>query len=759
MNSLSQGECESIAGAIETIEEVGPIKYTTKYLSLSGPESRVLDGRHEEPSIQTESQVLEFVEVVFTANLASYKETNSRRPGVDKPAKPPIYSKGHSYIRILSPAVNEALRCVVDYFPDVNLSWNIIEIHEPFSVFIFFERQLDEYRERLEQADKSDMSPTCINRYACKHISIVQQFVKERTQIAVNAERERHSRGYATFDMLWLLYKPGADVYYDHPNVGEHEPYVIKGVAYPRINGATSQYNISFWNMKADPEWVGPSVASCSIGRFAGERKITSLQAFPCDYLGFMENMDDSDTDRMRNHFIERGKNWYDTRRGKRWHWYEGHSTTFPRQKYDGFAMVDPIEHQMACPGDRDKLESVAHTSNPLRICSCDRCEDLIYKYAVAPRFDSYFQINPRTVEVLTDHQFFLCDKSVDAFLFKLRTWKKLHISGFQDPHFDKTLFQRLVLKKETKGLIMDLTTMYLKNNTGDYSTDEEMYTRLSTIHKMVGSKKKETSWSADFIQGKGEGLIFLLHGKPGVGKTYTAECIANLTERPLLALTCTDIGVDPESIEENLCDWFKLAERWGVIMLIDEADIYLEERKVSDIQRNNLVAGFLRALEYFKGILFLTTNRVGAFDEAFMSRINLQIHYPEFSDEDRDKVWDSFFQKLEEERETTMRIPPSTRDYPKLQEIRELKWNGREIRNSFQIAVALAEKQGIKDKEGRILIKSDHIKATVDMSRDFKNYLAVLHKGDLSKRAALLGNRADSYNSPRKASEQLDKY
>ena len=77
----------------------------------------------------------------------------------------------------------------------------------------------------------------------------------------------------------------------------------------------------------------------------------------------------------------------------------------------------------------------------------------------------------------------------------------------------------------------------------------------------------------------------------------------------------------------------------------------------------------------------------------------------------------------------------------------------------AFQIAVALAEKQGIKDKEGRILVKSDHIKATVDMSRDFKNYLAVLHKGDLSKRAAMMGNRVDNYNSPKKGGEQQEKY
>jgi len=37
-------------------------------------------------------------------------------------------------------------------------------------------------------------------------------------------------------------------------------------------------------------------------------------------------------------------------------------------------------------------------------------------------------------------------------------------------------------------------------------------------------------AWTADFIQSKGEGQIFLLHGPPGVGKTYTAECIAELT-------------------------------------------------------------------------------------------------------------------------------------------------------------------------------------------------------------------------------------
>jgi SpoVK/Ycf46/Vps4 family AAA+-type ATPase len=137
-----------------------------------------------------------------------------------------------------------------------------------------------------------------------------------------------------------------------------------------------------------------------------------------------------------------------------------------------------------------------------------------------------------------------------------------------------------------------------------------------------------------------------------------------------LLSLTCSDIGVQPDTIEGNLLKWFKAAENWGAIILFDEADIYMEQRQVQDIERNHLVAGFLRALEYYKGILFLTTNRAGTFDEAFISRIHVQIHYPEFEDEERDRLWDTLFQKLEEDREATVRITQSAKDYVQSQEL-----------------------------------------------------------------------------------------
>jgi hypothetical protein len=64
----------------------------------------------------------------------------------------------------------------------------------------------------------------------------------------------------------------------------------------------------------------------------------------------------------------------------------------------------------------------------------------------------------------------------------------------------------------------------------------------------------------------------------------------------------------------------------------------------------------------------------------------------------------------------------------------------------AFQVAVALAVAQGEKDNKGRICIKREHIKATVQMSKEFRDYLTKVHKVDLSKRASLLGNRYDAY-------------
>jgi hypothetical protein len=69
--------------------------------------------------------------------------------------------------------------------------------------------------------------------------------------------------------------------------------------------------------------------------------------------------------------------------------------------------------------------------------------------------------------------------------------------------------------------------------------------------------------------------------------------------------LTVADIGTDAPKIEEKLEIFFKVAKQWGALVLIDEADVYLEEREVQDLTRNSIVATFLRTMEYYQGVLY----------------------------------------------------------------------------------------------------------------------------------------------------------
>lgn len=97
---------------------------------------------------------------------------------------------------------------------------------------------------------------------------------------------------------------------------------------------------------------------------------------------------------------------------------------------------------------------------------------------------------------------------------------------------------------------------------------------------------------------------------------------------------------------------------------------------------------GFLRALEFYDGILFLTTNRVGAFDDAFISRVHIQLYYRDFNDVERQKVWRTFIDKLHNDTTDAqsgklyMRVSLPAQEYIEGEQIRAINWNGREIRN-----------------------------------------------------------------------------
>lgn len=108
------------------------------------------------------------------------------------------------------------------------------------------------------------------------------------------------------------------------------------------------------------------------------------------------------------------------------------------------------------------------------------------------------------------------------------------------------------------------------------------------------GKMDDPDEFQMDVVKGKGKGLIILLHGAPGVGKTSTAECVAAQLRRPLLPITCGDVSTKVKEAEETLQEFCRLADRWRCVLLLDEADVFLAKREKGDIKRNGLVSGQL---------------------------------------------------------------------------------------------------------------------------------------------------------------------
>ncbi|HET6787474.1 MAG TPA: ATP-binding protein, partial [Aquabacterium sp.] len=142
-----------------------------------------------------------------------------------------------------------------------------------------------------------------------------------------------------------------------------------------------------------------------------------------------------------------------------------------------------------------------------------------------------------------------------------------------------------------------------------------------------------------DVVRGKGGGTTVLCAGPPGVGKTLTAEVYAEVTGRPLYRVHSGQLGLSVSAMENALKEALTRAQRWGAVMLIDEADVYIRQRS-DDMAANAVVGIFLRVLEYFDGLLFLTTNRIDDIDEAIVSRCIALIRYHAPDQRARERIW-----------------------------------------------------------------------------------------------------------------------
>ncbi|TVY59635.1 hypothetical protein LSUE1_G008802 [Lachnellula suecica] len=270
-----------------------------------------------------------------------------------------------------------------------------------------------------------------------------------------------------------------------------------------------------------------------------------------------------------------------------------------------------------------------------------------------------------------------LLPSNVYGFNLQEKKWSQLQVDNTSPVDWDTRAFESLVVDPTSKLLIQALVT------------------------NQVAAEK-----GTDVMSGKGNGLIVLLHG------------VAELAKKPLYRVTCGDIGTDPEGVEkarkliaaQYLKVVLNLGKVWNCVVLLDEADVFLEQRTLTDLQRNALVSG----------ILILTSNRVGTFDEAFKSRIQLSLHYEDLTEPQRGQIWKNFIERLESfgtENIDTEGLRANVKRLAKH------TLNGRQIRNAITTArqLAMFEKRTMDFKD---------VEKVIEVANKFEKYLLGVNDG-----------------------------
>ena len=167
-----------------------------------------------------------------------------------------------------------------------------------------------------------------------------------------------------------------------------------------------------------------------------------------------------------------------------------------------------------------------------------------------------------------------------------------------------------------------------------------------------------------------------------------TAEAVAELLHKPLYSLSLGSLGTTAAELERRLGEIMNMSARWDALILLDEADSFLETRSASSsLERNAMVSVMLKLVEYFSGILFLTSNRIDSLDPAFQTRITLALRYEQLGKEARTQVWTNLllksgFQQIVDDG----LINPV--------ELAKASLNGREIKNALRLAMAMASEK-----------------------------------------------------------------
>ncbi|ODA81303.1 hypothetical protein RJ55_04268 [Drechmeria coniospora] len=622
-----------------------------------------------------------------------------------------VFSKTGSPLRtvlkIHSPVLIEALKETIAVSRSESyqrLFSRKVNLRKPF-IMLFQNR-----RRLMQAADQAEGEKAI-------HLRLLLKFLQEEMAATWTKldEIEEGKCRRISFEDSWLLYPPGTTVYVR--DAGLWRAYKVDDVWVNHLPIPGLLHMRSYYLCLDDSaSRLEPVEAVQYMTPFSGERFVSDFGLIPESHVEGRREMDD---------FLEaRGRTFWGFHGEPAYRQYVG--AAWPTTRPSDYVRVI-IDYVTASRYPAESTDDYSDSDDE-EYCSCSAC---VRKYArltssypedalgesnicMKDRWSRSNQTDEPSGQGTRQSPLMFSPCRVWAFSLKHKSWKHVELDNLEPIAVTVDPFSRLVIEDNYKEVIESMVDAYLSN--------AQFY---------------------DIIKGKGRGLIVLLHGGPGTGKTLTAECVAEKKMRPLYMVTCGDLGTDPDKLEMRLQETFIHAVHWKAILLLDEADVFLQERDLYDLKRNALVSVFLRHIEYYDGLLFLTTNRPGQIDEAFHSRIHITLGLPDLDFERQKQVWLIFVRNLrldendEANRAKKVELLKFVQQQleSKLREIKGFHMNGRQIRNCIRAAAAIA------NRKGRSLQKED-IVAVVDLGMQFRVYMTRVNRMSQDERAMALGLR-----------------
>ncbi|OAP55270.1 hypothetical protein AYL99_10243 [Fonsecaea erecta] len=584
-------------------------------------------------------------------------------------------------IIVQSPWLKTSLGIVLEDYPGITTNLDRLVFFAPFHPFVHRWDKLDSL---LEKDDFEE-------DIARQHLKLFRDILFEELENAIAAKIDLVKNGVITFDYLWTIFEPQTLVY----SVSDGKECVFELTS---SHTATDQrrgldfLQLDVWSVDWDGTKFGQHETYLQNFEFPGTTPITSLQAYPLVFH--------PEKEQLMLRLVARGK-LFERLAGYHYKAYRGVALGYGRcgmirHNVESRIIIDCEAHNRFLPNNAvyfGSLVKPAKEVNGLDLLSDEELEQsdsdafLDNDSDFLPTPDSDDDACKPKHRPLTTEELLLAVPYVRGYALKTKKWLWFYVDQVEEIHFANNAFASLVLPKEQKSLIRAFVESQVK-----YKDDFD-----------------------DVIAGKGRGMIMLLAGPPGVGKTLTSESVAEDMRVPLYMMSAGDLGLDPSGIEESLNLVLDMVSKWNAVLLLDEADVFLEARSSNDLERNKMVSIFLRVLEYYEGVLFLTTNRIKNIDEAFHSRIHVTVNYPSLSVESRRHIWQSF---LGQDR------PVSGKDLDRLAQV---ALNGRQIKNILKTAQMLARSEG--SSAGQEQVKDPQHGPKLEM-RHIETILAIEQRG-----------------------------